>query len=675
MILDILRRNTFKGALIAVSLGLGLASCSEKIDESDLYTFTGEMMVDHFENNPETFSSYLEVLGQVHPSKRSKSTMKELLDARGHYTCFAPTNKAIDEYLDSMLTIGKVSSKDLSQLPDSVAEDIVFNSIIDNNIEEAYASTDFQPGALQRTNMNGRYVDISYSNDSVTGVSLIYVNTNSLIIDKDIEVENGYIHTIDKVLSPSTATIADLVENTPNTQIFGMLLKATGWDEKLLGYKDEEYEEGDYAGTAANDGRFSGYYPETRNTGYTIYVETDSIFNMYGITDVESLKKYLQDNGYYSDANFDDDYSNEDNAVNQFVSYHLLPEQLTWNRMVIFSNEKGFFNGTPNDGTQFQTNVWEYYETMGKQRRSLKVTGIRGGKRLNRCSVYNLISYREIGADPEGIKINQTNGKYKNSAMNGYYYTIEDLLLWSDVVAYKVLNERMRYDICSLLPKMITNNCRYNKSNNWFFTKDYFDNIINVTDETSLVYLPNQNYEGGASAGGGSWTNYQTDEFNIGGIYDFTMKLPPVPYTGTYEIRYGVNANGNRGMAQIYIGTNPNNLPAVGIPIDLRLTGTSFGWVSDTELDADGIEENDKAMRNNDYMKGPNYFYPGDGQAGRVSSICLRRIIYRGQLEAGKTYYVRFKSVLESKSTEFFYDYLEFVPRSVYNGDVAEDKW
>ena len=147
MILDIFKRNTSKGTLIAVSLGLVLAGCSENIDESDLYTFTGEMMVDHFENNPETFSSYLEVLGQVHPSKRSKSTMKELLDARGHYTCFAPTNKAIDEYLDSMLTIGKISNKDLSQLPDSVAEDIVFNSIIDNNMEEAYATTDFQPGA------------------------------------------------------------------------------------------------------------------------------------------------------------------------------------------------------------------------------------------------------------------------------------------------------------------------------------------------------------------------------------------------------------------------------------------------------------------------------------------------------------------------------------------------
>ena len=58
-----------------------------------------------------------------------------------------------------------------------------------------------------------------------------------------------------------------------------------------------------------------------------------------------------------------------------------------------------------------------------------------------------------------------------------------------------------------------------------------------------------------------------------------------------------------------------------------------------------------------------------------ISHSCLRRIIFTGQLEAGKTYYIRFKSVLETTSAEFFFDYLEFVPKSVYNGDVAEDKW
>jgi hypothetical protein len=80
-------------------------------------------------------------------------------------------------------------------------------------------------------------------------------------------------------------------------------------------------------------------------------------------------------------------------------------------------------------------------------------------------------------------------------------------------------------------------------------------------------------------------------------------------------------------------------------------------------------------MRNNGYMKGPKYFWDDASHSGRDRHSCLRRIIFTGQLEAGKTYYIRFKSVLETTSAEFFFDYLEFVPKSVYNGDVAEDKW
>ena len=85
-----------------------------------------------------------------------------------------------------------------------------------------------------------------------------------------------------------------------------------------------------------------------------------------------------------------------------------------------------------------------------------------------------------------------------------------------------------------------------------------------MSKQTDFAYLSNYQNEGSSNVGGsGTWTNYQADEFNIRGKYDFVMKLPPVPYTGTYEIRYGVNANNNRGMAQIYLGTNPNNLPSL----------------------------------------------------------------------------------------------------------------
>ena len=131
-------------------------------------------------------------------------------------------------------------------------------------------------------------------------------------------------------------------------------------------------------------------------------------------------------------------------------------------------------------------------------------------------------------------------------------------------------------------------------------------------------------------------------------------------------------------MAQIYVGTNPNNLPAIGIPLDLRIDGNNafVGWKSDADLGSEeAIDELDKQMRNNGYMKGPKYFCPAQNVPGRDCVICLRRVIYTGQLEAGQTYYIRFKSVLNNSNSEFFFDYLELVPKSIYNGEVAEDKW
>lgn len=674
IVIDKIKNYCGIGVLLASCAALTLNSCKENIDDSNLYTFTGEMMIDHLRDNPD-FSSYYEILGRVHPSKRSSSTMHELLAARGNYTCFAPTNEAIDLYIDSLLTIGEVSSKEVSELPDSVAEYIVFNSIIDHGNNEAIASTEFDK-AENYANMNDRYITFTYTN-AEDGSTVIYANTNSKITEMDIEVENGYIHVIDKVLSPSKATVADLIEATPNLSFFGGLLEMTGWDDKLLVWRDDAYEDFEEAGEVISTKTGNSQYPEHRYLGFTVFVEPDSVYEANGINSVAELMTYLQNNAYYNEGtSYGEDYTNPENAVNQFVAYHILPELLTWNNMVIWSNEKGYFSGSPNDGTSFNVNVWEYYETLDPHRRSMKITGIRNGKRINRQSEYNLVTYRERNVNIEGVKINETNGENENYARNGYYFPIDEILLWTSDVPNKVLNERMRYDICSLLPELMTNGLRMNKTNgtDWVFKHDYFDNVLNMTDETVFNYLPNQGNAGSAT----TWLDYQTDEWNIQGVYDFTMKLPPVPYTGTYEIRYGINANGNRGMAQIYVGENPNNLAAYGIPLDLRLGGSStmVNWQSDTSLgNEDAIMEKDKAMRNNGYMKGPEYFFPASGVPGRDCRDCLRRIVYTGRLEAGKTYYIRFKSVLDSSNTEFFFDYLELVPRTIYNGDISEDKY
>ncbi len=689
-LMDIFKNYCGVGVLIASLTTVAISSCTEDIDESDLYTFTGEMMIDHFANNPEIYSSYLEILGMVHPSKHSPSTMHELLAARGKYTCFAPTNEAIEIYLDSLYKIKEVESLNVSEIPDSVAEDIVFNSIIEN---EAYESVEFNEGALGVTNMNDRYIDISTIAEN--GQTILMVNSDSRIVHKDVEVENGYIHGVDRVLAPSKSTIGELILATPNTVMFGKLLELTGWNKKVSAYRDEAYEDKKEAGvtkTSEYNTKFSGKYPEHRYYGYTIFVEPDEVFKQNGIgvnlgdDFVTDLMKWLKDNAAYDQStSWGNDYTDENNALNQFVAYHIIAHRMTYDKLVIYSNEKGYNNRHPNENQVWKVNVWDYYETIGKHRRSVKITGSRLGKRLNRYSIYRTStksdSYIEntslIPEHLHGLTISQINEdteknvRYKNQAINGYYYLIDGMHVWHEDIPNKVLNERMRYDVCSMLPEMMTNNCRYNKDINKFFTKDYFDNIINMTDQTEFLYLPNTGNEGGHT-----WMNYQTDEFNINGVYDFTMKLPPVPLKTTYEIRYGLNINGNRGMAQVYFGENPNNLSPIGIPLDLRLANTLVtGWVSDDGLSADEIEENDKAMRNNGYMKGPKYFWTDDTHSGRSWSDCLRCIIYTGDLEPGKTYYIRFKSVLESTKTEFVFDYLEFVPKSVYNGEVAEDKW
>ena len=45
-------------------------------------------------------------------------------------------------------------------------------------------------------------------------------------------------------------------------------------------------------------------------------------------------------------------------------------------------------------------------------------------------------------------------------------------------------------------------------------------------------------------------------------------------------------------------------------------------------------------------------------------------------MDPNQTYYLRFKSVLDSSTSSFFMDYLEFCPKEVYdNPEKPEDIW
>ena len=108
-----------------------------------------------------------------------------------------------------------------------------------------------------------------------------------------------------------------------------------------------------------------------------------------------------------------------------------------------------------------------------------------------------------------------------------------------------------------------------------------------------------------------------------------------------------------------------------------QVSPSNVGWEEDT----DDEEYNDrvtKAMRTKGFMKAPYAWCNanGGGSPVRTFHYMSRRIIISTYLQPYQTYYIRFKSVLEGQTYEFYMDYFEYVPKEVYdNPEESEDIW
>ncbi len=672
--------------LLLLSAILAIGSCSDDVDTSNLYSFKGETITSYL-SQQEDCSSFYYLLTRVKLSSKSNASVSQLLSARGNYTVFVPTNEAVQAYVDSThLT----TNFDIHQISDSAAASIVCNAIIDNEMNKAYETTDFQSGALERTNLQDRYITIDYRNNPVTGKAETLVNSKSIIFKSDIETTNGFVHYVDHVVEVSLATLPALIAQTPNLQIFSKLLETTGWADSMLAYRDENYENETRRDLPPSLTGLAVRAPEHRYTGYTAFVETDSLFtNKWNIPEPITQNGILQNweeilpaiiakcKEAYPNATSTDLKSRE-NAVNQFISYHLLPERITYDRLVIHYAEMGYNFKNSN---AYSINCFEYYETMSTNlRRLIKLTegATTRGKRINRHSYYDKTDFTELNVTRPGILIQENNKEYTNSALNGFYYPIDDILIYDNDVPNVVLNERIRFDISSLLPELMTNGYRRVSQNYELYIPHSYFSTLKMSEECEYRYLPYYN---------ATVPNYQGDEHNIKGQYDFTLKLPPVPFEGTYEIRWGAPSNSSFGMAQLYLGTDPNNLTAIGLPLDLRVppSDPGIGWEEDTEDELHNIA-NDKAMRNHGYMKPPQHDGVTVSGGGPVTESMrrttrykvqqrLRKIIYTGTLKPTDVLYIRVKSVLENTATNFLLDIVEYAPKHIYNGSEPEDIW
>jgi hypothetical protein len=174
---------------------------------------------------------------------------------------------------------------------------------------------------------------------------------------------------------------------------------------------------------------------------------------------------------------------------------------------------------------------------------------------------------------------------------------------------------------------------------------------------------------------GGWWQHYKSNGITISGIFDVTIKLPPVP-SGTYEIRAGYTANERRGVVQFYL----NNAPC-GIPADLRVGGwePTIGWVADVAGDTQEARNAnkaiDKAMHNRGYMKGMDCYWQGAAKENALRNLTnnLRYVLTTQYLDNNETYYLRARQVLKDPDCYWSFDFIELCPKSVYASPEGED--
>ncbi|TKB96237.1 fasciclin domain-containing protein [Pedobacter cryophilus] len=192
-------------------LVIGFVACKKenfKQTTDDSVNITG-----YFEKDIANYSVFLNIL--------KLTDNASFLGAYGTYTVFAPTDEAFKAYLTAQ---GKTS---IDQVDINVLKDLVKLHLI----EDTVSTTSFTDGKISKPTVSGQYLTTLAKNEG--GVTRIVINKLAKILQGNIRVGNGIIHSIDHVLVKSERTLAQEISATPSLSIFNKLLIATGWDVKL----------------------------------------------------------------------------------------------------------------------------------------------------------------------------------------------------------------------------------------------------------------------------------------------------------------------------------------------------------------------------------------------------------------------------------------------------------
>jgi hypothetical protein len=286
---------------------------------------------------------------------------------------------------------------------------------------------------------------------------------------------------------------------------------------------------------------------------------------------------------------------------------------------------------------------------------------------------------------------NEVESEYEHDALNGHYFYVDDIIAFTADVRDKVQNMRIRMDFSAVFPEVMTNDMRQKgnymvddsnstpddsnepkNGKNYYFPDGYLDGVTINNDGKLVMRRPHINF----------WS-WQGDEWNLFGDYDMTFRIPPVPFSGEWQLRLGFCSIPTRGVMQVYFDGVPQ-----GIPLDMTKDLNTEMYLGDRWTDYDGYmkktdeerAEEQKVLKNlGAYRDGRSQMTGTNIESSAMSATGMyRRILCQTDIDATKDHYIRFRVASDGKgnNNEFMLDFFEMVPKSVYavdSDDAMED--
>lgn len=663
-----------------------LTSCSDEPDSENFYTFTGEMATDYLKNRPQ-FSDFAEIV--------KRAGLQDLLSTYGRYTCFVPSNDAVEVFLAKrgLSSVGQLSDADC----DTIARTHIVNQMY-TTLDMAMTTT------LPTRNLMGRFIypTTGFDKDSNAVVVIDKVARIDYVL-KDDSVENGIMQPIDVVIEKSNSTITDLLRDNPQISTYFAALKATEVFDDMQAIMDEDWKPDDHERYYYKSHTWSevAWVPDTKNYGFTLFAVPDDVLKQkYGIEKGDLRALYdkaceIYDPVYPNDVSKAghsfENLADSVNPLRRFMLYHVLNKYVA-----------GASNLTPMEVNVGATvgafgfneslvNPCDWHYTL-LPHTMLKVEQLTMAKYQGQGTLRERYVNRRYDKDYtfEGQHIDATiDESYEHDGVNGYYFYVDDIVAFSKDVQEKVQNSRIRMDFSTVFPEVVGNGLRFEGDfthddegiqdaedakygRNYYFPEGYLDGV-SFSNCYVVLRRPHSNF----------WS-WQGDEWNLFGDYDFTFRIPPVPYSGDWQLRLGFCAIETRGVMQVYFDGIPQ-----GIPLDMTKFLNSELYLGDRIKEFDEqLEEYDKMtteqkaaeqklLKNLGAYRAPRSTFHFSPSTGEQFIFCgnartYRRILCQTYIDATKDHYLRFRVASDGKTgnnNEFMLDYFEMVPKSVYGVD------